>query len=172
MFDIWSHWLYPIYLHSRSDFCHQVIGATLQLGGQNVLSPSQTRIRPTATRARPTNPSKTNFGVPTPTRKNYGPVVGSALPVERVEVEPPKPGTQRGVGKVGGLTDERKPNLTIQRRPSTTSTSSPRAGPTRRPRVPAVRIDTCIVGNDATCKEEHFEVSATSPNSHFVLIHI
>ena len=78
---------------------NQVIGATLQLGGQNVLSPSKTRIRPTPTRARPT---KTNYGgVPTPTRKNFGPVVGSALPVERVEVQPPKPATQRGVGKVG-----------------------------------------------------------------------
>ena len=80
---------------------NQVIGATLQLGGQNVLSPSKTRIRPTPTRARPT---KTNYGgVPTPTRKNFGPVVGSALPVERVEVQPLKPATQRGVGKVGVL---------------------------------------------------------------------
>ena len=141
---------------------NQVIGATLQLGGQNVLSPSKTRIRPTPTRARPT---KTNYGgVPTPTRKNFGPVVGSALPVERVEVQPLKPATQRGVGKVGVLrVKKREFHLTslsfFQRRP-TTSTSSPRAGPTRRPRVPAVRIDTCIVGNDATCKEEHFEVSA------------
>ena len=91
----------PQLLNRRSSFqiLNQVIGATLQLGGQNVLSPSKTRIRPTPTRARPT---KTNYGgVPTPTRKNFGPVVGSALPVERVEVQPPQPATQRGVGKVG-----------------------------------------------------------------------
>ena len=85
-----------------------MIGATLQLGGQNVLSPSKTRIRPTATRQQ--RPTKTNYGgaIPTPTRKNYGPVVGSALPVERVEVQPAKPATQRGVGKVGDLTVEKK----------------------------------------------------------------
>ena len=88
-----------IFIPDQILLSNQVIGATLQLGGQNVLSPSKTRIRPTPTRARPT---KTNYGgVTTPSRKNFGPVVGSALPVERVEVQPPKPATQRGVGKVG-----------------------------------------------------------------------
>ena len=90
-----------IFIPDQILLSNQVIGATLQLGGQNVLSPSKTRIRPTPTRARPT---KTNYGgVTTPSRKNFGPVVGSALPVERVEVQPPKPATQRGVGKVGHL---------------------------------------------------------------------
>lgn len=128
----------PAVTRPRPRATGQVIGATLQLGGQNVLSPSKspfTRVRPSPTRTRQPSPS--------PTRSNFGPVVGSALPVERVEVLPTVlPSTQRvGQGRV--------------------TTAAPRPGPTRRPRVPAVRIDTCIVGNDATCKEEHYEVCRT-----------
>jgi hypothetical protein len=118
-----------------------VIGATLQRGGKNVLSPTKA---PFTRAAQPARPTRTKYR-PSPSPTQYGPVVGSALPVERVEVNPlVQPSTQRGAAGQAKAT-----------------TTPPRAGPTRRPRVPAVRIDTCIVGNDATCKQEHFEVCRT-----------
>lgn len=116
----------------------QVIGATLQLGGQNLLDATKSPYI-----YRKSVPTRTTYKDPNPNRAGFGPVVGSALPVEVVEEDSPQPSTQRGAG---------------QGRPPTVQ---PRPGPTRRPRVPPVRIDTCIVGNDATCKEEYHEVCRT-----------
>lgn len=120
----------------------QVLGATLQLGGQNVLAPTKkayTQVRP--------SPSRTQYQ-PIASRSQYGPVVGSALPVERVAVDGlVQPSTQRETGQAPSA--------------GRATTTAPRLGPTRRPKVPPVRIDTCIVGNDATCKEEFHEVCRT-----------
>merc|ERR1719245_1942044 len=60
----------PVATRGRPRVTGQVIGATLQLGGQNVLSPTKTRIRPTAsTRQQRPSPSKSNFA--SPSRKNF-----------------------------------------------------------------------------------------------------
>eukprot|EP00090_Calanus_glacialis_P024763 TRINITY_DN3845_c0_g1_i2.p1 TRINITY_DN3845_c0_g1~~TRINITY_DN3845_c0_g1_i2.p1 ORF type:complete len:1336 (-),score=262.38 TRINITY_DN3845_c0_g1_i2:474-4481(-) len=98
-----------------------VRGATLQIGGKDVYKPT-----------------RKSFD-----KNKYGPVVGSALPVEQVELNP---------------TVEPKPYVPIANRKTTTP---PRPGPTRRPPAPPVRIDTCIVGNDNTCKVKHHEICKT-----------
>ena len=91
-----------------------VVGATKYLGGQEIFQP--------------TKPAK------------VGNVVGSALPVQKVDldrnVQPYVPIAKRKPGS--------KPRTTTVSRPVPT---------TRLPQAPPVRIDTCIVGNDQTCKE-------------------
>jgi len=98
-----------------------VRGATLQIGGKDVYKPTR----------KPFD------------KKKYGPVVGSALPVEPVELNP---------------TVNPQVYVPIANRKTTTP---PRPGPTRRPPAPPVRIDTCIVGNDNTCKIKHHEICKT-----------
>jgi len=97
-------------------------GATLQIGGKDVYKPTR----------------KTSYD-----KSKYGPVVGSALPVEQVKLDP---------------TVEPAVYVPIANRKTTTP---PRPGPTRRPPAPPVRIDTCIVGNDNTCKVKHHEICKT-----------
>jgi len=96
-------------------------GATLQIGGKDVYKPTRKSFN----------------------KNKYGPVVGSALPVEQVQLDP---------------TVEPKVYVPIANRKTTTP---PRPGPTRRPPAPPVRIDTCIVGNDNTCKVKHHEICKT-----------
>jgi len=99
-----------------------VRGATLQIGGKDVYKPTR----------------KSSYD-----KNRYGPVVGSALPVEQVKLDP---------------TVEPQVYVPIANRKTTTP---PRPGPTRRPPAPPVRIDTCIVGNDNTCKVKHHEICKT-----------
>merc|ERR1719445_1060257 len=78
-----------------------------------------------------------------PTKSSkYGQIVGSPMPVEEVDID-------REV--------KPRPYVPIAKRRPTSSSSSSSSRPvvvptvTRLPPAPPVRIDTCIVGNDATC---------------------
>ena len=81
---------------------------------------------------------------PTKSSKYAGQIVGSPLPVEPVDID-------RNVKPYVPIA-KRKPTPSVSRVASTTPRvqNIPTRG-TRLPPAPPVRIDTCIVGNDATC---------------------
>jgi len=87
-----------------------VIGATLKIGGENVLPAG---------------------------RPNYKPYTPVGAAVQQL--------------------DFREAGSTTRR----ATTTQPNPGPTRRPLAPPVRIDTCIVGDNTTCKDNATEVCRT-----------